>query len=485
MSLDPVDFSVDSLAAAYSSGALSPVEAVQACLDRVAEVDPALNAFVLVDHAGALAAARASEARWRSGEQRGPLDGVPATVKDLPQVAGWPTRKGSPHTDPDAPASVDSPVVARLRESGCVLLGATTLPEQGWTGAGHSPLTGVTRNPWDPQRTSGGSSAGAGVAAATGMGVLHVGTDGGGSIRMPSSFCGVVGLKPTLAIVPVHPPAASGLLSHVGPMARSARDLAWMMSAIAQPDPREVYPALRDERSWLDGLDAGVTGLRIAYAPAFPRAHVSAHVASAVADAVHRLGEQGAVIDELDVEALGLPDCHDAFLTLWDAGVGRALAAVAPERRILSDPGLVETWERAQRITALEYLAADRVRADATLAVSSLLERYDVVVSPTMPDVAFTAGVAVADPLTQAHWIDWTPFTYPINMTRHPAASVPVGRSRQGLPIGMQIVGRHYDDRLVLRVARAVEAAVGFPSWSSGIIGAWPSSGSTTPATPG
>lgn len=457
MTAGPVDLTVDALAAGYAGGSISPVEVVQDCLARIDRLDPLLNAFVLVDAERALADAQASADRWQRGEQRGPLDGVPATVKDLPDVSGWPTRKGSPHTAPDVAATQDSPVSARLREAGCVLLGKTTLPEQGWTGAGHSPLTGITRNPWDPSRTTGGSSAGAGAAAATGMGVLHVGTDGGGSIRMPSSFCGVVGLKPTFAIVPIHPPAGSGLLSHVGPMARTARDAAWMMSVIAQPDAREAYPALRDNRSWLEGIDDGVAGLRIAYAPAFPRAVVHPQVATAVADTVRLLADQGAHVDELDIAALGLPDCHDAFLTLWDAGVGRALADVPADRLVQSDPGLAATWERAQRISALDYLAADRVRAEATLALSSLLDRYDVLVSPTMPDVAFAAGEALADPVTQQHWIDWTPFTYPINMTRNPAASVPVGLSAEGLPIGMQLVGRHYDDRLVLRVVRTVE----------------------------
>lgn len=468
MTTDGAFLGVDGLSAAYADGRLSPVEVVQECLDRIERLDPVLNAFVLVDAERALADARASRDRWERGEQVGPLDGIPATVKDLPDVAGWPTRKGSVHTDPDALATQDSPVSARLREAGCVLLGKTTLPEQGWTGAGHSPLTGITRNPWDPGRTTGGSSAGAGAAAATGMGVLHVGTDGGGSIRMPSSFCGVFGLKPTLAIVPVHPPAGSGLLSHVGPMARTARDAAWMMTAIARPDVRDVYPALRDDRPWLDGIDDGVAGLRIAYAPMFPRAVVDRQVADAVADTVRLLADQGADVDELDLRSLGLPDCHDAFLTLWDAGVGRALADVPADRLAHSDPGLVATWERAQRISALDYLAADRIRAEATLALSALLDRYDVLVSPTMPDVAFTAGEALADPATQQHWVDWTPFTYPINMTRNPAASVPVGLSAEGLPIGMQVVGRHYDDRLVLRVARAVEqlCPIGAPQLS-------------------
>ena len=464
MIVDPVDVTVDLLIAGHADGSLSPVDVVDACLDRIEEWDPTLNAFVLVDADRARAAARESAARWSGGEQRGPLDGVPVTVKDLPDVSGWPTRKGSRQTD-ELPAAADSPVSARLREAGCILLGKTTLPEQGWTGAGHSPLTGITRNPWSPDRTSGGSSAGAGVAAATGMGVLHVGTDGGGSIRMPAAFCGVVGLKPTFGIVPVFPPAGSGLLSHVGPMARTVRDLAWMMTVIAQPDARDAYPSLRDDRPWLECIDNGVEGLRVAFAPALPHAEVHPDVATAVASAVSDLAGAGAVVDELDPGAVGLPDCRAAFLTLWDAGVGRALAGVSADRVGLSDPGLVATWERAQRLSALDYLGADRVRAEATIAMSALLERYDVLITPTMPDVAFAAGQAVADPRIQQHWVDWTPFTYPFNMTRHPAGSVPVGLSSDGLPIGMQVIGRHFDDRTVLQVMRASELRKPMASW--------------------
>ncbi len=451
---DPSDWTVDALSSAYRTGEASPVEVARASLDRVRVVEPAVNAFVWVDEEGALAQARASEARWRAGEQLGALDGVPVTVKDLLPYAGHPTRKGSRHTDPTALPTEEAPTVMRLREQGSVFLGATTTPEFGWKGGGDSPLTGITRNPWDTSRTTGGSSAGAGAAAATGMGVLHVGTDGGGSVRMPAAFCGVVGLKPTHAIVPIHPAAVSGMLSHVGPLARTVRDAAHLMAAIARPDARDVYPSLADPRSWLDGIEDGVAGLRIAYAPRFARADVDPRIAAAVDAAVDVLAGLGAHVDV--VEPPG-PDVRDAFLTLWDAALGRALRGLSDEQLAQSDPGLVATMRRREALSLDDFLDADAVRGALTARFSALLTTYDLLVSPQVPVLAFPVGQDVADPATQAHWVDWTPFTYPLNMTRHPAATVPVGLSPEGLPMAMQIVGRHFDDRLVLRAARAYE----------------------------
>jgi aspartyl-tRNA(Asn)/glutamyl-tRNA(Gln) amidotransferase subunit A len=450
---------VDELSTAYAARTLSPVEAAQAHLDRIAELDPALNAFVLVDPDHALDAARASESRWARGEQLGALDGIPTSIKDLSMVVGWPTRKGSLTTS-DAPDTEDSAVTSRLREAGAVMLGKTTTPELGWKGLCDSPLTGDTRNPWDPSRTPGGSSGGAAVAAITGMATLGIGSDGGGSIRMPSAFCGTFGLKATHAFVPLYPPGGSGLLSHVGPITRTVRDCAHLMSAIAVPDPREIYPTQRDARSWLDGIDDGVGGLRVAFSPAYGRAMVDPQIAAAVARTVDLLADLGAEVTLADPE---LPDCRDAFLVLWDAAMGRIVDGLTDEQRERCDPGLVETWRRGRALSAYDVMAADAVRAQATLAVNRLLASFDLLVSPTVPLLAFPLGSDVADPATQQHWVDWTPFTYPINMTRHPAAAVPIWLSREGLPMSMQIVGRHFDDRLVLRAARAIEQAHPFP----------------------
>jgi aspartyl-tRNA(Asn)/glutamyl-tRNA(Gln) amidotransferase subunit A len=451
---DPSDWTVDVLAAAYRSGDASPTEVARATFDRVRAVDPDVNAFVWVDEDGALEQARASENRWRSGEQRGALDGVPVTIKDLLPYLGHPTLKGSRHSDASVLPTEEAPTVLRLREAGAVFLGATTTPEFGWKGGGDSPLTGITRNPWDLTRTTGGSSAGAGAAAASGMGVLHLGTDGGGSVRMPSAFCGVVGFKPTHSIVPIHPAAVSGMLSHVGPMTRTVRDAAHLMSAIARPDSRDVYPSLGDDRSWLDGIDDGIAGLRIAFAPRFARAQVDPRIAIAVDAAVGVLVGLGAHVEVVDPPG---PDVRDAFLTLWDAALGRMLRGMSDEQLAMSDPGLVATTRRRAETTADDYLDADAVRGALTARFSELLTTYDLLVSPQLPVLAFPVGQDVADPATQEHWVDWTPFTYPINMTRHPAASVPIGLSDTGLPMAMQIVGRHFDDRRVLLAARAYE----------------------------
>jgi len=450
---------VDQLSTAYADGSLSPVDVAEASLRTVAERDGALGAFVLVDEERALTQARASEARWRAAAAYGPLDGVTASVKDLSLVAGWPTRKGSLTTD-SLPATASSPVVDRLLEAGATIVGKTTTPELGWKGLCDSPLSGDTRNPWDVSRTPGGSSGGAAVAAITGMATLNVGSDGGGSIRMPSAFSGSFGLKATHARVPLWPPGGSGLLSHVGPITRSVRDCAHMMSVITKPDAREIYPTMVDGRDWLSSIEGGIEGMRIAYSPRYGSAAVDPQVAAAVASTVGVLVDLGAHVEEADP---GHPDCRDAFLVLWDAALGRLLDGLTEEQRAVCDPGLVATWERGRELTAFDFLEADAVRAAATLAFNDLLTRYDLLVSPAVPLLAFPLGSDVADPTTQQHWVDWTPFTYPINMTRHPAASLPVGLSREGLPMAMQIVGRHFDERRVLRAARAVEKAQPFP----------------------
>src|SRR5215217_7781008 len=227
------------LAAAYRSGQLSPVEAAQEALERIEERDETVNAFCLVDPDAALADARESAERFARGEPRGPLDGVPVAIKDLLVTRGWPTLRGSPAIDPHGPWEDDAPVVAALRRSGAVLPGKTTTPELGWKGVTDSPLTGITRNPWDRSRTAGGSSGGSAAALATGMVPLALGTDGGGSIRIPCAFCGLPGLKPTFGRVPAWPASPFGPVSHVGPMARTVADLALLLDVIAQPDARD------------------------------------------------------------------------------------------------------------------------------------------------------------------------------------------------------------------------------------------------------
>src|SRR3954465_8780027 len=262
----------------YRTRAFSPVEVAAAVMKRIEERNPELNAFNLVSTA-IPQQAKASEARWMSGQPRGLLDGVPVSIKDLLLTTGWPTLRGSKTVDPKGPGNDDAPAVARMREHGAVLLGKTTTPEFGWKGVTDGPLTGITRNPWNPQKTPGGSSGGAVAAVAAGMGPLAVGTDGGGSIRIPCSFTGLFGIKPSFGRVPAWPLSPFGTVAHVGPITHSVVDAALMLNVLALPDARDWHALPYDARDWRSGLDQGVDDLRIAFSPDFGYADVDREVA--------------------------------------------------------------------------------------------------------------------------------------------------------------------------------------------------------------
>jgi len=441
------------LAELYRSKALSPVEATQALFARLDALQPRLNAFCVVDRDGALAAARASEGRWVAGRPLGPLDGVPVTIKDLVLMRGFPTRRGSRLTDP-VPDAEDGPAVARLREAGAVILGKTTSPEFGWKAVGDSPLTGITRNPWNLERTPGGSSAGAAAACAAGIAPLHVGSDGAGSIRIPSSFTGMFGLKATFGRVPAYPYGPLGLLSNVGPMTRHVRDAAAMLNVLAGPDYRDPYSLMPESRNYLDAIEDGVRGWRIAYSADLGYARVDPEIAASCAAAARHFEELGAAVDE--VGAI-FPSPRETLLTLWRAGTARLLAGFPSERHSLCDPGLVASAAEGRRISAVDFIGAHMARTALGAQMAAFHQRYDLLLTPMMPVAALPVGQDLNDPASEHHWIDWSPFSYPFNMTRQPAASIPCGLTGAGLPIGLQIVGPLYAEDRVLRAARAFE----------------------------
>jgi aspartyl-tRNA(Asn)/glutamyl-tRNA(Gln) amidotransferase subunit A len=439
----------------YRARVVSPVEATRAALGNIARMDRRVNAFCLVDERAALSAARASEERWMRDRPVGLIDGVPTTIKDLFLTAGWPTLRGSRTVARKQRWSEDAPSVARLRAHGAVFLGKTTTPELGWKGVTDSPLTGITRNPWNLKLTSGGSSGGAAVAAALGMGALHLGTDGGGSIRIPASFSGIVGLKPSYGRVPVAPASAFLMLSHAGPMTRSVADAALMLTVIAEPDDRDWYALPHEPRDWRIGLEDGVRGLRIAFSPRLGHARVDREVAKAVKQAVGALADLGATIEEIDPD---VSDAEDAFRTLWFTGAANMLQNLSAAKLALVDPGLRAVAEIGAGNTALEFTRAVRQREALGQRSIAFHRRHDLLVTPTMPIPAFAAGVEVPPGSGLDRWTGWTPFSYPFNLTGQPAASVPCGLTRAGLPVGLQIVGPRYRDDLVLRAARAVES---------------------------
>ena len=436
---------------------LSPVEATRAALDCIAEGDPRLNAFCRVDAEAALRQARASEARWRKNEPAGLLDGIPVSIKDLVLAAGWPTLRGSLTIARDQAWDEDAPAVARLREHGAVLLGKTTTPEFGWKGATDSLLTGITRNPWNNDLTPGGSSGGAAVALASGMGALAIGTDGAGSIRIPASFTGVFGLKATNGVVPAHPPSPIGTLANAGPMARTVADCALMLGVIGRFDPRDPHAQPVPAPDYLTGLDDGVAGLRIAFSPDFGHVRVHAEVADCVARAVQALEGQGAKVEIVD---LPMHDAVDAVGVLWPVGNAHGLRSLSTAQRALLDPGLLAMAAAAEGMSALSYLAAVSARERVQIRMNKLFAKFDLLVTPTMPMPAFPVGRPAPEPADEG--VAWSAFTYPFNLTMQPAASAPCGFTSAGLPVGLQIVGQRFADALVLRAARAYERVAPF-----------------------
>ncbi|MFI2432408.1 amidase [Streptomyces sp. NPDC018693] len=438
----------------YRKGEFDPVEVTRAALERAERIQPRVNAFVRLLPDEALAEARASAGRWRRGEPAGLLDGVPVTVKDLLLLRGHPTLRGSRTVAPEGPWDEDAPSVARLREHGAVFLGKTTTPEYGWKGVTDSPLTGITRNPYDPSRTAGGSSGGSAAAVALGAGPLSLGTDGGGSVRVPAAFCGILGLKPTYGRVPIHPASPFGTLSHVGPMARDAADLALLLDVIGVPDARDWSALGPAGISYREALTGGVHGLRVAYSPSLGgQVPVRTAVATAVRRAVERLAGLGAYVEEADPD---FSEPVDAFHTLWFTGAARVAQHLGPHRRELLEPGLREICAAGERRSALDYLAAVDVRMDLGRRMGVFHETYDLLVTPTLPLTAFEAGVEVPRGSGLRRWTGWTPFTYPFNLTQQPAVSVPVGVDGDGLPVGLQIVAARHRDDLVLRAAHAL-----------------------------
>jgi len=351
----------------------------------------------------------------------------------------------------------DAPLVERLKAAGAILVGKTTSPEFGWKGATDSPLFGITRNPWNLERNPGGSSGGAGAAVAAGLAPLAVGTDGGGSIRIPGSFCGVLGFKPTYGLIPVYPSSATGTLSHAGPMTRTVRDAALMLQVMAGPDDRDPLSFPPMGVDFVAALEGGIQGLRVAWSPTLGYAVVDPEVRALTEKAAQRWQDLGCSLEQVD-QVFDNPD--PIWAPLFYGGIAARLTDFLQEWRLRMDPGLVEIVEEGRRIRAIEFVKATFARATFTEAVRKFFLRYDLLLTPTLAVRPFSAGMERPASHPTGSRLVWVAFTYPFNLTGQPAATVPCGFTRDGLPIGLQIVGRRFEDATVLRAAAAYEATV-------------------------
>jgi len=445
------------LAAGIARRKISPVEVVDAVLARIEALER-LNAYVTVDAEGARHAARAAErAVMRKGARLGPLHGVPFSVKDLVVTKGVRTTFGTPIYKDNVPTE-DAPMVARLKAAGAVMIGKTNTPTFGWIGATHNLLIGATRNPWNLERTPGGSSGGAAAAVAAGLAPLAVGTDGGGSIRIPASFSGIYGLKPTFGRIPVHPPSAAWSLSHIGPMARTVRDAALMLQVSAGPDERDASSLPAPGVDYAKALRGGVKGRRVAYSDTLGYAEVvDPEVREACGKAARVFRELGCRVEEIDP---GWPSPFAAWRAIFAGGIATRLAPYAGERDKI-DAGLLRIVDEALKSPPTAFVQAFFDRLAWLEYPRRLFEGYDLLLTPTLARPAFAVGLDNATEIAGRpvpEWA-WSPFTYPFNLTGQPAASVPCGFTKGGLPIGLQVVGRRFDDATVLRASAAFEAA--------------------------
>ena len=453
----------------YRSGEFTPEDAARAALDAIRAHDGEVNAFVLVDEQAALAQARASTRRWQAGKPIGPADGIPASIKDMLLTRGWPTLRGSTLVEESQPWDVDAPAVARLRESGAVLLGKNTTPEFAWKGVTDSIRHGATGNPWGAHLTSGGSSGGAATAVGLGMGTWSVGTDGGGSVRIPASFTGTVALKPTFGRIPIYPPSPYGTLSHAGPMTRTVTDAALLLDLIARPDSRDWAALDPPAVSYLDGLDDGVVGLRIALSPTLGYGRNDSEVDAAVRAAAQVLADAGAHVEEVDPD---IADCVDAFHILWFTGAAKVIEQYGAGAIERVDPRLREAiGEFGTDVSAAAYLDATAERMDLGVRMGAFHDRFDLLLTPTMPIPAFGTGQDAPDGWPSTLWTSWTPYTYPFNMTQQPALSLPCGLTAGRRPIGLQVVGPRHADALVLRAGRAYERATEWHTATPSLLG--------------
>jgi aspartyl-tRNA(Asn)/glutamyl-tRNA(Gln) amidotransferase subunit A len=442
---------IAALTAAYRDGMHTPEAVLDALLAAIAADKRAINAFCLIDAEGARAQAHAAGERWRTGRPLSALDGVPVSIKDLMNVAGWPTRRGSLVSAGDAPVSQDAPCVAPLRAAGCVLFGKTTTTEFGWQIGSTSPQAGTTRHPLDTTRSPGGSSCGAAAQVAAGWGPLALGSDAGGSVRIPASYCGLVGFKPTFGAIPVAPQSAFAEFAHMGPLTRSVDDAIATMAVLSHPD-------VRDPSSLFERDAVAVTATRPLRIGWTLQLGAEMQVSSVIADAfdalLARLAAAGHTLVPLPAASTGT-DCAAHMWTVWMSRVHESFVTWPEAQRTKLGPGLQSVYADGAALT-VDALSRSRARLrEFSGQLAGAFADFDLLLSPSTPSVA---PPLQADLSQVANWFEDNGFAYPFNLTQQPALSLPLGHDTAGLPFGLQIAGRKYHDAQVLGFGRTIEA---------------------------
>ena len=445
------------LARMFAGRTVSPVEVMDAVLARLEALNPRLNAICTPTADSAMSAARRSEKEMMSGAPLGPLHGVPTTIKDLVFTRGVRTASGT-HVYADRVPDVDAPVVTRLREAGAISIGKTAVPELGWKGCGDSPLTGTSHNPWMHGMNAGGSSTGAAICAASGIGPIHQGSDGAGSIRIPAAFCGIYGIKPSFGRVPNFPVPNNDSISHVGPMTRTVADAALVLGVIAGPDPRDPYTLEASPADYLARLDEDLSGRKVAWSPDLGYLPVDDDVARVAREAVSAFERLGCHVEEVDP---GWGDQREMELFFYSANFAGMVGPFLEEWGAKMDPGLVACARDGMTHSAAAYVRMRQRRLDYYETARTFFDDYDLLLTPSLSVAAFPVNTLIPSHWEQHpwDWIRWAGFSYPFNLLGLPAATCPCGFTPDGLPIGLQIVGGRFQDLGVLQASCAFEQA--------------------------
>lgn len=448
--------SIEALLEGFAALRFTPVDLLQALLTRMDRLDPLLNAVCERQDHNALLAAQAATARWAAGAPQGRLDGIALLIKDNTDIAGWHTRNGSRALADVTPATHDASLVARLRQAGAIFIGKTTLPELGSTPLTDSPLTGITRNPWNLALHAGGSSGGSTAGVAAGFAPAATGNDAAGSIRTPASFCGVIGLKPSHGLVSGYPGIDPGGMAAEGPIARHVRDIALLLELMSEHEPREPFAWPHTSPQFLPSIEYGVRGLRIAFSPDLGyAAHVDPHIAQACQTAATLLEQAGATLVQASPD-IGNP--APGYLRAWPVEVARAMTFELPaEQQHLAGEFLLASREQAQHTDALTYARSVEERNSVAKGLHAFLSDYDLLLTPTTVVAPFAIEHSMPPDWPADVSKMWQPTTFPFNFSRQPALSIPCGLTPDGLPIGLQIIARFGRDDLVLRAARELE----------------------------